>query len=231
MHPDLEHLARADGIDREIRATDAALREADRSLDEAREQLILKEKALAALTDERAAQRAEEHRLEREMHRYRDRRASALRVLEGGGGDPEAAARQLAQVDEILDRHETELLQLLEAADALNERLARAEAALAVARDELARLEAEHPERTAELRARRDELVRAREQELAAVDPALKARYEMLVARKGTAVARVERGACSACRQVVQQQHLTDLARGLVEPCRGCGRWLVPPER
>lgn len=231
MHPELEHLARADGIDREIRATDAALRDADQALAEARDQVDLKEKALAALTDERAAQRAEERRLEREMHRYRDRRASALRVLEGGGGDPEAAARQLAQVDEILDRHETELLQLLEAADDVVERIARAESALAVAREDLARIEAEHPERTAELRARRDELVRARDQELAEVDPALKARYEVLVARKGTAVARIERGACSACRQTVQQQHLTDLNRGLMEPCRGCGRWLVPPER
>jgi len=231
MHPELEHLARADGLDREIRATDAALREAEAALAGAREQVALQEKTVSSLVTERDAQTAEERRLERELHRYRDRRTSALRVLEGGGGDPEAASRQVEQCEQILDRTETDLLQLLEEVDALCERLARARAALEEATHELAQREESHPTRMAELQSRRLELVRARDEELEQVDPATRSRYETLRARKGTAVARIEGGACSACRQVVQQQHIADLNRGLMEPCRGCGRWLLPPQR
>lgn len=231
MHPELEHLARADRCDREIRDTDRALAEADEALALARDRVAEAEKTLAALAEERAAQKAQERHFERELHLYQERRASALRALEGGGGDPEAAARQLQQCEQILDRTETELLHLLEEADTLVARCGQAETALEQARDELKRLEGEHPVRVAELRARREEAVRAREEELDAVDPQVRTRYETLRERKGTAVARVEGNACSACRHTVQPQHLADLRRGLMEPCRSCGRWLVPPER
>jgi len=56
----------------------------------------------------------------------------------------------------------------------------------------------------------------------------LRQRYDMLRAgKKKVAVARLVDGSCQGCQMTVPVQQVADLKRGLIEPCRGCGRFLL----
>lgn len=228
MHPDLERLSRIDAIDRERRRLSARVEAETTAHREATEAVERAERALRDLQQQRQAGVDEERELSRKLHRYRDRRTSALRVLESGQGDPDAAQRQLDQCDAIIDETETAVLELLERQDALSGSLEAAEAALSATRDHLEALANALPATLEGLRAELAEREDERQRELAALDASTADRYERLVARRGTAVARVEGGACSACRRVIQAQHLADLRRGLIQPCHSCNRWLIP---
>lgn len=228
MHPDLQRLARADAIDRERRRVTRARDALQQGHVEARDAVVAAEAGLEDAEQALQQAREEERALNRKLHQYRQRRDSAVRILESGAGDPDSAQRQLDQCDQILDQTETELLELMERQDTLQAARDRAVGTLDAAKQALARLDAETPPRVAELQADLERMASERDAELAALDALTRDRYLELLRRKGNAVAPIDGGACQSCRMVVQAQHLADIKRGLIVPCRGCHRWLVP---
>ncbi|MCB9678821.1 MAG: hypothetical protein H6737_27205 [Alphaproteobacteria bacterium] len=230
MHPDLERLEAADHFDRELLALKKQKQDLESGLEAARTAAKAAKADLERLEGEDAANKARQRELQRDIERYEARLKSAERVLEGGGGDPEAAERQIAGCTEQLDLLETEALECMEKADALTDALANARRAVEETDATLARLAGAHEPAVAKLRAAFESTVPKRDAELAAVDAGTRSKYLALRDRKGSAVAKLELGACRSCRMVVQQQHLADLKRGLVVPCRGCGRWLIPED-
>ena len=230
MHDDLVHLEAADAFDRRLTELKAAKRKLDAGRADAKHALTNATQALeqldAALADSDAQQKA----IARETEKYERRLQSAQRVLEGGGGDPEAAERQVVGVTEQLDRLETEMLEQLERVDTLSEQREAAVATHQAATQAHQQAESAYDPAVQALRDEFNGIVPRRDAELAALDSLMRDKYISLRDRKGSAVARILRNACNACRMVVHQQHLADLKRGLVVPCRGCGRWLIPEE-
>jgi predicted nucleic acid-binding Zn-ribbon protein len=230
VHEDLVHLKAADGFDRRL----VELKRAKQTLDDERAaaEAAVAERAaeLEHLQAEQGDALAKQKALARDIEKYERRMESAERVLAGGGGDPEAAERQIAGVTEQLDRLETELLEQMERADALSSAAEVAQTTLDAARTTHEAAEAAYGPTLESLRSEFESIVPKRDAELAALDATTREKYLALRDRKGSAVAPIVRNACKACRMVVQQQHLADLKRGLVVPCRGCGRWLVPEE-
>jgi predicted nucleic acid-binding Zn-ribbon protein len=230
MHPDLHALAAADTEERQIKASDRAIEVATERLAAARKAVAAAEASERAAAAALGATREAERVLQREIEGYRASRQAAIRALEAGAGNPEASERQRQKSEALIDEAETRALENLEAQDPLRAALGAAEKALGSARATLALAESEVPgelERQAAARAR---YLAARDQALTPLDRETRQRYLTLVGRKGTAVAYARNGSCSACQMTVYQQHVTDLLRGIIEPCKGCGRWLIPPE-
>lgn len=216
-----------DAIDREIEKHRAVRA---RRLSESSDTHAALQKVQGAAADARAAldrNRADERAEQRHLEELRASRASALRVLTTGVGNPEAAQRQLERCDALIDQVETRMLEILELQDALvadvhraTESLDRAETAGRTADDTVPRAVAELDAAVADLDGQRPAL-------LDALPRDVRARYESFRGRGRHAVAHVRNGACEECRMEVQSQHMADLKRGRMEPCHGCHRWLA----
>ena len=228
MHEDLERLDRIDRLDRGRAKRQAEVVKAQDNWERARAELAQKETARAAcataVEDNRAAQKA----LQRKIGEFVKRRTSAERLLASGQGDPEAAERQVDRCTALIDDVETEMLELLEAQDALQAALDAAEAEREGAAQHLAGLDDTVPEQVRTLEAEAARLATEQDALMAELPSDLASRYQAWRARKKWAVARVVRNACDACRMEVQPQHRSDLRRGRIAPCRGCHRWLIP---
>lgn len=229
MHPELADVVALDGIDRALARADRSLNKLKAGIQEAQSTVDGYHATLASVAAERQALLDEDRALRRTVDEHAARRTSANRSLELGLGDPEAAERQLRQLAALVDTAETRQLEVLEALDALEARRLVANEALTVANEALAAATAIDATERPGLLAHRATLAAERVEQHVALTRETRVRYDKLLATKGRAVATVNGDACSACSLYVQPQQIADLQRGLVEPCRGCNRWLVPP--
>ena len=106
MHEDLVRLAEVDRLDRELRRVDRAVQAAHKDVEDHEQGVVQTKAHLTALEATRKASRGNLHQAERRAKRYRDRRASANKVLQSGVGDFSAAERQLTECARILDEVE-----------------------------------------------------------------------------------------------------------------------------
>ncbi len=230
MHEDLQHLDRLDTLDREHWKRESRIHQLRSELAETGATLAARQAALAQAEAALEANRVDEKAVQRKLTEYRGNRASATRLLETGMGDPEAAQRQVDRCDELIDDAETSVLELLQSRDGLTSTRDAAAAEVAETRDRVETLKRDVPAEVATLEGEMAGLVADRSTVFEALPRDIKSRYDGWRARRKWAVARIVRGACDACRMEVQSQHLSDLKRGLIVPCRGCHRWLIPPE-
>lgn len=228
MHEELATLDAVAQHDRELRDLARRIEKAQGVLADMQAAHAAAEALHTERTQAHRELRRAEKAAERKIGLYKQRRQSAIHVLENGLGDTDAAQRQIDQCENILDETETEVLELLEQQETLEALIAEALAGRDEAAATLAEVEQTVPADVAALEAETSTVRAARELEFAKLDPSIQARYTALAARKRVAVVRIERGSCSACQRVVQPQHLADLKRGRVIPCYGCHRWLVP---
>ena len=143
----------------------------------------------------------------------------------------EAAQHEIAAVRAKRDVLETEVLERLDAEE--RDAATRPEKAQALERAEaeatalFARLDAE----AASLRAELAALDARRAATTAALEPALRTRYEKLRAgHGGRAVAGIENGACGACHSGLPPHALQEARRAeKLLMCDGCGRLLLLP--
>jgi predicted nucleic acid-binding Zn-ribbon protein len=228
LHPELILLEALAVADRDIARADHATAEAHRE----RAQAVAAVEA-AARSVEQAEDTARQLRdslaaLADKARLYEQRRAGALRALETGAGSADAAQRQLEQCEAILDETETAQLEALERQDSAAEAVRGAHELAAAERASLEATDAALPSRLSEASAARAE---AEERRTAAREPLpahTLSRYDALQARRGTAVAYIEDGACRACRRTAGKGQEQEILRGRLEACRSCGRWLVP---
>lgn len=228
MHPDLERVARLAELDAELDRVVAELKEVRGRLAraEAAERDVARERdaAQAALDEARRDERA----IQRKLEEYRGQMRAATRMLETGAGNADAAERQLAQCRAIIDATETEYLELMEKLDGLVAALDGVERRVAQAGTTRADAERDAPPAADVLAAREADLRRRREALFAELPADMRGRYtDLREGKRKTAVSAVEDGTCKACRMTIAAQLLADLRRGLIHPCRGCGRWLV----
>jgi predicted nucleic acid-binding Zn-ribbon protein len=216
-------------------ALDEAIRAEERASERATQRLADENAGVAqaaAHTDDLAgkqrAARDEERSLESRLDRYTRQLAAALRSLETGVGNPEVSERQRVSTLELIDEVETGILECIENQEHLTELHAAAveeHAALAQHCDAAAKeVMTELAERAGRLAALREDRVPA----LAALAPDLRRRYDALRAKKGAAVTTVDsQNCCTKCRMLAPTQQLSEVRRGRLEQCRGCGRWLT----
>lgn len=230
MNDDLVRLGQLDDIDREVARIDTAIETARQRLESAR---VLSERREAERSEAAAAldaNRHEERSGQRRLEELRQSREAALRVLQSGAGSPEAAERQFARCEGLIDEGETAQLEILEKQDELVAALALADRTLGEAQAELKRLEREVPAEIAGHEAARKERIAARGPVFAALPAELSGRYESFRARGRWAVARIHDTTCDACAMTVQPQMIVDLRKGRLVACHGCHRWLILPE-
>lgn len=229
MNDDVLRLDRIDGLDRERSRwlTDAerlrsALTEAEAAAISARDESAAATARLDALRqDERAGQRR--------VDELRAKLASAVRVLETGVGNAEAAERQRVNCVELIDQTETTMLESLEAQDRARAELDAAKAKLVRADQVAATARKEMPPRIEELAATALRLQGEVELALAELPTELQNRYRGLREKGRWPVARVKDGSCDACRMTAPAQSLMELKRGRLLACHGCHRWLLMP--
>lgn len=230
MHEDLERIVAIDRLDRssdQIRRTRNAARQ---RLNDARTAL---EAAKTALTEAEAtleANRVEERALSRRLSDARQAQQRALRVLETGVGDPEAAQRQHDRSGALIDELETGMLEVLETQDTLIEARDLATRTRDAQITAVAEAESALPPAESEAEAALAADAAARAPLYDGLPTELQQRYDDQRAKRRWAVARIREKACNACNTVVQQQHVADLKRGLIRPCMGCGRFIVPSD-
>lgn len=220
----LEQLDRADRELHRIAADRAKLAARLAERDKASTDAVSAAKAAHA---ELEKNRTEERAVNRRLEDLRNSRGAALKVLESGIGNAEAAERQLAKCDGLIDEAETSVLEALERQDGLVRVLTAAEARVA---ESAAALEAERQAQPALLEAlERDEAKATAERTHVArsVPADLRGRYDSFRERGRWAVARIREGACEACSRAVQPQMVVDLRHDKVVACHGCHRWLV----
>lgn len=231
LHPDLEALYKLALTDAELAAIDRDESEANRRLTAARKAVTDAEASIAELKGRVDELKRRQHELQRKLDQYETRRRGALRALETGSGSADAAQRQLDQCTAILDDLETEQLEGMEAQDGLEEERSKADQALQEARDALAAREESTPAALAEIAGRRSDALGRRGGIVGGLGADRVKRYDTVKARRGTAVAMLQRGACKTCGTVAPKQQVADIMRGLMPPCKRCGRWLMPEER
>ena len=230
MHPDLERLGRVHELDRQLRKLDEGARKQRAILIDSKAAMQRLAEQFDDLNRQVSASKTTEHEAQRKAKRYQDRRSSAQRMLDQGMGDPDAAQRQVEQCNEILDELDTDLLEQMECQDALDAQHASNAAARQATQDVQEAAAVSVPKILADLSTKRAKVQSERDGTYAPLENDLKYKYEQLVVKKRTAVAILEKGVCSSCQIVVQNQQISDLKRGLIKPCRGCHRWLILPD-
>jgi len=229
MNSELETLDVVDGYDRRTRELERAAAKQRQAVADATEALSARNDAAERLREALAANKTDQHAANRKAHLYTQRKESALRILERGSGDPAAAERQLRQCNTILDDTETNQLELMETQEALEAELDSAAKAISEAEAELERVGREATIRIERIDKDLAETATKRAESWRELDREIQDRYVALVRRKRTAVAHITGGACHACQRMITAQHLSDLRKGRLTPCRGCHRWLIPP--
>jgi predicted nucleic acid-binding Zn-ribbon protein len=231
MSADLEQLARLSDLDMALTRAKTVLKAARASVGSAEDAL----RASAADRDEVQAEFNAAKQAERDANRrlaqYQNRLGRALKVLETGVGNPEAAERQRVQCLEIIDRIETEILEAMEVQEEIQPRLDAAIASVNAAEQALAKARETSPARIATVTEEIRELRTAHDAIHITLDREVQGRYDLLRARKPPAVARIHHNACKLCMFTVPKQATIEMKRGRLMTCRGCGRWLYPEQR
>ena len=230
MNPVLVTLQEIDRLDGQLRQLRRQIEGHEEQLRSAGAALNATQGTLADLEGHVDATRTAQHAIQRKAKRYRDRLASAQRVLQTGNGDYDAATRQISECTRILDEFETDELMQMETLDDLAQQIAQSRGQEQAQRDQLGQLQTDVPAQIRALQGEVDQVSEERRARFETLDSENRERYTLLVKRKRTAVSvlSTSKNACTACQRVASAQTRSDLLRGLIVPCRGCHRWLCP---
>jgi len=141
-----------------------------------------------------------------------------------------SAAQEAGHARKQLDDMEMRMLELTVVADNSRSRITSLESELEITRVDWESRQAELTQQVDELTSEEETLQVQRKDLAATVDQQELQKYDILRKRKGgTAVAKVERGLCQACRMSLPTQHLQRVRTGRQTVlCSSCGRMLWP---
>lgn len=229
MQETLLLLERLYDLDRRRDQTWDAMKGLEKDLAETGAQLDTTRAELAGLEGQRQELIAAERVTSRELDKHVQRRVRTQEQLDAGLlPDFLTAQRQIDGLGEIIDRLETEALDLMERREtlerkqlALGERGKRLEARQV---QQQGRLEEEQPR----LKAALDALNLERKDRKESVPSHVLREYEGLRKLHRDALVWLESGACQACRMHHPPQVVLEVRRGSkVHRCRGCTRFLA----
>ena len=172
----------------------------------------------------------QEHATERKVEEYQTHLSRAIRALETGAGDADAAERQRVNCLAILDDLETQQLEQMDEREVLEANVVGAKERVAEAQQAVGEAAAACApavkEQTARLMAAKGQAIHLRAQ----LHAEELARYDALLKRNRRPVSPLVRDTCKACNRVQVARAIQELKRGRLVQCAGCGRWLHAPD-
>ena len=135
-------------------------------------------------------------------------------------GEIEVASRRMSQLED-------EILEAMETVDSASAQLKTAEGEQITASREVKRVIDELGSRLTEVEKELEVRRGEEEERLSRLDVGARSAYRRIQKRRGTAMARVVRGSCSACYRDVPPEQVNRVMAGGLLPCGNCGRILV----
>ncbi|MFC2075373.1 zinc ribbon domain-containing protein [Bdellovibrionota bacterium] len=140
-----------------------------------------------------------------------------------------AALQEIANFRKTIEQKENQILEILGQVEEANKTLTARQKVIADQREALDAKQKEAEEKLAVIEKELSVLRKERKNHLSQLDPNIARKYQFIRSRlHGSAVARVENGACQACHMNVPPQLLNQLQRGdQVYTCPSCKRIIV----
>ena len=232
MHADLVKLL-------DLQTKDTALAEVDQRLTLVAQDLVILDQTLQRARESleaarRAASDGQRRRdeLETKIESYRilqQRRSERLEHVR----NPKDASTLMAELDlarSVMAKEENEWVRSADAVTLLESRVKDEERNVEAVEVAQAAQRAAIAERRAAVAAEREAVLRDRESSAAAIDKALRSRYDRLRrTRSSDVVVPLMGGACGGCHTSVTLNRLSQIRSGLViEACEACGAILYP---
>jgi len=230
MHPDLvliSNLWSCDSTIDRLKAEYEALVSASNTTAAALAEL---EKKLTENTQLLDTLKTRERSCTRELEENQQRRQTTQRMIDTGSTPNYAASeRQLAQTAAIIDRLETQLLELMdekESAEKERKALEKERQQAQINREKAVKAKAE---REPKLRAEMTEVIAKKEVASQEMPFTYRGHYQELRRKKRAALVNVEGEICQSCHMIVPAQRVveTRMARA-VHTCPGCLGYLLP---
>ena len=230
MHPDLALISDVWGHDRQLDQHRAEIERLAADLARADREVTSLDQRLNEARPRLAAMRDQERVKNRELEQYQEQRDRTRRLIDTGATPNYAASeKQLQQTNAIIDRLETELLDLMdqrEGAERALRLLERDHAAATQAKTAAAEAKAA---REPELRAGIAALLPKREAAWREVPTDFRSPYEELRRKRRPALVNIEEGVCQGCQMRITPQWSIDVRMGrAVHQCPGCQGFLLP---
>ncbi len=135
-------------------------------------------------------------------------------------GEIDVASRRMSELED-------EILEAMETIDSASTQLKTAEGDQLTASREVRRMIDELGSRLTEVEKELEVRRGEEEERLSRLDVSARSTYKRIQKRRGTAMARVVRGSCSACYRDVPPERVNRVMAGGLLPCGNCGRILV----
>jgi len=222
-------------IDRQLQELELALTSIAGRVEEIREETHKNQAELDRLAEEDKEITTTRKKAERELAegevRIRNKRMRLTLIR----NDKEllALTHEVDSLKETNQRLESEILTLMEGADARTARIKELTEAIAMGRVELIAAEKEIAAQVEEFRGEISKHRKAREKVAQDIDPSLLARYQMIFSRRGgVAVTMAKGGTCQGCRMRLPPQLYNEIQKHKqIHFCPNCQRILYYEER
>jgi len=185
-----------------------------------------------ALKIEQAKFAEQQATTQRELDRYIIRRDRSKELLKGGHSlDFGTVQKQLEQCSEKVDDLELALLQIMEDRDLCTSTIQEKEVERETLRVEREVAHARWVAVGTKLRSQLQEVWPVRQAAAAELTREQLVRYEDFRKRSTVPVARITGKTCAGCHVIVASHLKLEVGSGKrLHACRGCARWLLPPE-
>jgi len=169
---------------------------------------------------------SEEKTVHRRVNDFTVRRDRTQQLIDSGRGDYQTAVAQLAEINGVIDRHESNLLEVIDRKERQESLIERTAELISVAKGR-ARTAAERQRaRRPEIEARFKKLGPIRKSRTDILGPHLGSQYKDLRTRKRPVLVNAVDGTCEFCNMSLPSHWLGEIAGGRrARNCRGCGCW------
>lgn len=236
MSPDLEHLVRLQQLDSDAETRRHTLADHPRIFQALDARITAGEAAVAAAKSALAENQAARRALEKDLSVVQGRLTRYKDQLNEVKTNKEYTAMQheIATAEEGVRGFEDQILELLVQQDEMTGRITSAEEALTAERKAVGAERTKYEAEATRLQKEIADLQAAREAERQKLPPEALRLFDMVSkGRKGSAVAEVREGHCSACHVRMRPQFLNEVRRGdRLFQCESCQRilFILPPK-